>query len=494
MEKIFSTANDNAPAAPGRAQIGLNATEPLRHRRVTERPSMIVSQTLSPGTYTPVWTPKIQRAKPAEPKPVSSAVYTLAAMAWVTAVLANIAALLFAPINTVHLFIVIAAIWTALFMIWVAQSRGQTVLAEMASLSAIAAFGLSIYITSMRFGIASSPATGAALGAFAAAALGLITGSKLALRLSAFTALAWAVITLTGPGLDLTGAMSGGLPKPGPAWLAFPALLGLQGFAGARHKDGAALSISVLAAYVLAAGGLAGYVMAGQLSPVIAAGAFLLGGLLHSRIGKLAGRRQSFGSALHTGAGTAAMLAGLIALQDFWTRPDRAIWSGADVSGAQWPAGLAAGAALLSMIWIFDAARERISFARLMKSALLCALAGGLIYVSARPGSVAGPLSDYGLSAVPWAGVALAGTVLALGLGFMANGFRRHLSSFVAIGAIAIAGSVFSALPAIMLSAETGLVYGVSAFISALIAASFVSTSPAPQTSPVPYAGSYAND
>ncbi len=494
MEKTFSTANDNAPNAPERAQIGLGAAEPMRHRRITERPSVIISQTLSPGIYTPVWTPKIQRAKPSAPKPVSPVIYTLCAMAWVAAVLANIAALLFAPINTVHLVIVIAAVWTALFMVWTAHSRGQFLLAEMAGLSAIAAFGLSVYITSLRFGIAFSPAAGTALGAFAAAALGLITGSKLALRISAFAALTWAAITLTGPSLDFTGALQGGLPKPGLSWLAFPALLGLQAIAAARHKDGAALSVSVMAAYVLAAGGLAGFVAAGLLSPVLAAGGMLLGGLLHSRFGKLADKTQSFGSALHVAAGTGAMLAGLIALQDFWTRPGHAIWAGAEVSGAQWPLGLVTGAALLALIFIADALRDRMSASRIIKSAFLCSFAAGLVYISARPEIITAPLADYGLPAVPWAGVALAGTVLALGLGFIANGFRRNISGFVAIGAMAVAGSIFSALPAIMMSAETGLIYGVSAFVSALIAASFVSTSSAPQPGPVLYKGAFAND
>ena len=494
MEKIFSTANDNAPAAAGRAQIGLAAAEPLRHRRITERPSVIVSQTLSSGTYTPVWTPRLQRSKPAQPEPVSPTVYTIASIAWIAAVMANIAALLFAPVNTVHLFIVIAAIWTALFMVWVAQSRRQNVLAEMAGLSAIAAFGLSIYITSMRFGITSSPATGTVLGAFAAAALGLITGSKLALRVSALAALVWAAIMLTGPNLDVYGTLQSGPTKPGPAWLVFPALFSLQAFASARHKDGAALSISVLAAYSLAAGGLAGYVIAGQLSPILAAGTFLLGGLLHSRVGKLAGSRQSFGSAVHSGAGTGAMLAGLIALQDFWTRPDRTFWNNAEVTGAQWPVGLVAGAAILALIYIADAARERINTPRLIKSAFLCLLAGGAVYVSARPEIISIPLGNYGLQAVPWVGAALAGTTLALGLGLIANGFRRNLSSFVAIGAATIATGVFLSLPSIMASAEAGLVYGVSAFVSALIAASFVSTGPPQQASRAPYTFGYAND
>lgn len=482
MKNKLFIANDNAPADAGRARLGLGGAE-LRHARMTERPSVIVSQPPAHPQYAAVWTPKLQRNKPKRPNPASAATYTLTAMIWVAAILANIAAILFAPSNTVHLVIVIAAIWSSLAMIYVAHSRSKTVLAEMASFCAIAAFGLSLYVTTMRFGIAASPASGAALGAFAAAGLGLITGSKLALRLSAFAALAWAAITLTGSGLDFSEITFAGLPKPGPVWIAFPALLGLQAYAMAKHRDGAALSISVLAAYILALGGIAGLVIAGQFSPLLAAGALLLGGLAHGRMGKLAARKDIFGSTLHAGAGWAAMMAGLLAFQDFWTVPGRALWSGALPAGAEWVAALAAGGLVCGLIFIADIRRAHLSFGTCLSALIMTAMAGGLAYFSARPDGIIAGLNMYGLTASPYIGIAIAGTALTLGLGMMANGFRRNISGFVALGAVAVAASVWLALPAIISSPETGALYALCAFVSALIAASFIRLpdSPAPK-------------
>lgn len=493
------TANDNAPDASGtHIGFGTPSATPgaLRHSRLTERPSMIISQTPSRGDYSPVWTPKLQRAKPRTPKPASGFTYALTAMVWTAAILANVAAILFAPANTVHLCIVIAAIWASLAMVYIAQSRGQTYLAEMASLAVIAAFGLSIYVTSMRFGITSGPATGAALGAFASAGLGLITGSKLALRISAFAALTWAAITLTGPSLNYGALLSGVFPKPGPAWLTFPALLAFQTYAMSRHRDGPALAVSIIAAYILAAGGLAGLVVAGQLSPVLAAGGLMLAGLAHNRAGKVMGAKQAFGSALHNSAGTAAMLTGLIALQDFWTSPARALWSDAAATGTQWAGGLAAGGVLLILIFSLEIARARLSLSRTAGAVFMAAIAGGAAYLSARPQILSAPLSDYGLSVTPFVGIAIAGTVLAIGLGLLANGFRRQIIGFVALGALAISGNVFLALPAIIAALpEAGPVYAISAFVSGLIGASFI-TMP-DNLSPRPFApNSYvsAND
>ncbi len=504
MNKQLPIANDNAPADQAQ-NAGLGMPQPLRHRQITERPSVIVSQTPSHGNYSPVWTPKLQRAKPGMPKPASAATYLLTAMIWVGAVLANIAAIIFAPVNTVHLVVVIAAIWSSLMMIYVAQSRGQTVLAEMASLATIAAFGLSLYVTSMRFGIASGPATGAALGAFAAAGLGLVTGSKLALRISAFAALAWAAITLTGSDVNVAALTQGnfkqiGLPKPGAAWIAFPALLALQGFAMARHRDGPALGVAVFAAYIIALGGLSGLVFTGQVSPILAASGLLLVGLMHSRIGKLMGRKGIFGGALHAGSGAAAMLAGLIALQDYWTLPARPIWTDAIPSGAQWAGGLAIGSALLCAIFILDLKRERLSVSAISKAGFLTLPAGSAAYLSARPSIIEAPLMDYGLKAAPYAGLVIAGVILALGLALIANGFRRHIAGFVAIGALAIAGSVFLILPVIMTAPETGIIYAASAFVAGLVSAAFISLPN--ETGPLPYKSAadrraprvYAND
>lgn len=490
-QKLF-TANDNAPET-GETRIGLGSRAPVRHARLTEQPSMIVSQTPSRGDYSPVWTPKLQRAKPKTPKPASPITYTLTALIWAAAVLGNAAALIFAPANTLHLMIIIGAIWASLAMVYVAQSRGQTVLAEMASLAVIAAFGLSLYVTSMRFGIASGPATGAALGAFASAGLGLITGSRLALRISAFAALTWAAITLTGPSLNYNALLSGLLPKPGPAWLAFPVLLALQTYAMARHRDGAALCVSVLAAYILAVGGLLGLVLAGQISPVIAAAGLLLGGLAHNRAGKLMGKTQTFGGGLHTGAGAAAGLTGLIALQDYWTLPSRPIWDAGQTLGT---GSLVLGGLILGVIFILQIKRVRISLGHIFSAGLMTALAGGAAYLSVHPEIVTEPLAAYGLSAAPYIGMVLAGTVLALGLGLIANGFRRHIPSFIALGAAAISASVFLALPAIMNAPfETGVIYAISAFISALIGASFITVPDTPSPKPyVPTSYASAND
>jgi len=450
---------------------------PLRHRQMTERPSVIVTRNASIPHGSPVWTPKLQRNKHAAPIPASSLIYAVVALVWVIAIIANIAAMLFAPSNSLHLIAVIGAIWTSLTMVYVAQSRRQAALAELASLAALGAFTLALYVTSMRFGLFAPAAMGVALSAFAAVILGLITGSKLALRLSAVTALVWAVISLTGDG-DSTIS----LPVPDISWFGFPALLGLQSLASSRYKDGVAMNISVIAAYLIGIGGLAGLTLSGTITPVMAAAAAMIFGLLHSRIGKFLDSRNRVFASLHMGWGWAAMMTGLIALQDFWTRPDMLPWNGeathAIITAPSRMAvlgGLSITGAALALAFILIVLRRGKGLGRWVQGLVITGLAGGLGLASLYPSKIENALFGYGIGAHSIGGIIIGGAALAICLAMIANGFRRYRPIYVALGAIALAASVTSLLPSLMNDIDASMLYAVSTFVSAMIAASLTS-------------------
>ena len=491
--KTRRAGNDNplySAPPPNYAGAGV---APLRHRLMTERPSVIVTRGAAIPDDSPVWTPKFQRDKNAAPTPASAPVYAIIALAWVGSIVANIAAMLFAPSNSLHLIAVIVAIWTSLTMVYVAQSRQQTMLAELASLAAIGAFTLALYVTSLRFGLFAPPAMGVALSAFAAVTLGLITGSKLALRLSAATALVWAVMSLTGDGITALN-----LHAPDISWLGFPALLGLQSLASSRFKDGVAMNISVIAAYLIGIGGLTGLTLSGTITPVMAAGAAMIFGLLHSRIGKYLDSRDRVFAGLHTAWGWAAMMTGMIALQDFWTRPDMMPWSPSEAdamlmapSRVTLLGGLSIAGAALALAFILIVMRREKGFGRWVQGLSITGLAGGLAFASLYPSRIEVPLATYGISANPMIGIIIGGAALAICLAMIANGFRRHRPMSVALGAIALAGSVTSLLPTLMNNFDASMIYAVSAFVSAMIAASLTAQGPNAVTQSSAYYSSF---
>lgn len=477
-QKTLKAGNDNPLYSSPPANYAGAGIPPLRHRHMTERPSVIVTRSASVPEDSALWTPKLQRDKYAAPTPASTLIYAAVALAWVSAIIANIAAMLFAPSNSLHLIAVIAAIWTSLTMVYVAHTRQQTALAELASLAALGAFTLALYVTSMRFGLFAPAAMGVALSAFAAVILGLITGSKLALRMSAATALVWAVISLMGDG---GSAFNFNLRAPDISWLGFPALLGLQSLASSRFKDAVAMNISVVAAYLIGIGGLAGLTLAGTITPVMAAAAAMIFGLLHSRIGKLLDSRNRVFAGLHTGWGWAAMMTGLIALQDFWTRPDMTPWTLGASSFTSAPSrivllgGLAIAGAALAVAFILIVLRREKGLGRWMRGLTITGLAGGLGLASLYPSRIEAPLATYGVSVHPMGGIVIGGAALAICLAMIANGFRRHRPMSVALGAVTLAASVTSILPSLMNTIDAAMIYAVSAFVSAMIAASLTS-------------------
>ena len=266
MEKTSFTANDNRPSgAPKTAR----ATKRGETQGTKRPPQTRVESKKSPSyAFMTMWSPELRHDTSAQPTPAPTFIYGLAIALWSVSLISNMAAMLEAPSNTLHLLLVISAIWTSLGLICAAHSRRQIALAELASFVTIVAFGLSLYVTSLRFGIFAASASGAAIGAFAAILLGIITGSTLALRVSAAAALAWASICISEQNpVDLIQR------TPTQTWLVIPALLGLQSYAASKYKDVVTLNISVIAAYALTVTLLIGLVSSEVMSAAMAASA-----------------------------------------------------------------------------------------------------------------------------------------------------------------------------------------------------------------------------
>ncbi|MEE9348059.1 MAG: hypothetical protein V3U82_07685 [Robiginitomaculum sp.] len=484
MAKLPITANDNSPEGLYPLTIvntnlgaGMDFKAPkparcrefARHARLTERPSMVLSRPVSSADYSPVWKPANAQSAQASPSPLSSKAYLIAALAWVSSIIANAAALIFAPSNSVHLLIIISAIWTSLAMVYIAQSRSQNTLAEMAGLAALTSFALALYVTSLRFGIATPPLAAAAIIAFACAAYGAITGSRLGLRIGAMLALAIAIQSVTlHSALGANYALSA---------LTFLALIAALSYISAKRRDMAALTVSVAAVYVAVFGALMGLVSSGMISAVMATASLFTIGLAHSRLGALLKGLGYFGATIHANAGWIAMLAGLIASQDFWLTAQNPVsttpWHMVQSHPAAsliWIGAIMGAAALIALLHLM---RAGLNLRALIKGLFLGALAIGAAYASINTGNIITALSRYGISIAPLIGIALTGAAIATGIVMALDGFSRPSAPRIALGIFGTALATFIGLPALSSSLEAGALFVASTFICAITIARF---------------------
>lgn len=473
MFESTSIANDNVPnghdGAPNQPQISAAGQTILRHRAMTERPSMTLSSQSGDDSYAPVWQDLTQESPPAKRQNRKTG-FAIVTLLWLCAITANVWAIMTGPAPALHIMLATTAIMTSLGIVYFAARHNRRGLQEIGALSAVLGFALSLYVMSMRFGLYVSPLSGAGLTAAAALGIGALGHSVIALRLSAIFSIVWAALSfglfdLTALGLSSASAQTF-------LW-GFPALWSLQVFCAHYLRDGAALTLSVFAGYFWLIGMAYAALDTNILSALHVTTSLFLIGALHVRLGKVMQDVAAPFGLSQTNWGWLAMMAGLLGVQDFWLSPLRAPWLGLpQTSAAQTLWAIGAG---LVIVAILAAELRRIktrpqSLTRALSVTLLCAL---VMALAVQTSALAGALQIMGLNPMPNIGLILGAVVTALSIAMILNGFRRHSAFMVLLGLAGLVAEIVIILDPIMQSVDHAVLYGAASFVFALFAALF---------------------
>lgn len=210
-----------------------------------------------------------------------------------------------------------AAIWSGLWLTFVASDYKKPRLSELSLLSAIAGFSALIVTAVTHFGLPISFLSGLCLFALATLFIALLLNTHIALLTSIAASLLWA-------GLHFDGAFN-----LSPIYAVVPLLLIAQTAIAFRQDSSLALSLCALVSYAWLGGlGYQAY-LSGQLSPLYLIVGIFLFATLHFRVAKAAEDRNLSTMAGHIGlAWTIASLA-LLGLQLFFIHPEDFFWSSA---------------------------------------------------------------------------------------------------------------------------------------------------------------------
>lgn len=468
MFKKTSTANDNVPNGYDSAPLSRAGAIIMGHG---ENADHITGGSPSRASRPPIYhKPETQAQASAERKTTTSTLFTIASLAWLASIAANIWAISAAPSAGLHMVIAVMAIFTSLSVCYFSAKAKRSALHELSAMSAVLAFAVSLYVTNMRFGLIISPLTGAGLTALAALGIGITAQSVMALRLSAIFGAVWA-----GLGFAATGVK--------PFLWGFPALLSLQLFAAQAQRDSEAFSLSVLSGYFWILGTAYFALTIGMISALQLTTLLFMIGALHLRAGKVMQDRAMDFGLTQTNLGWMAMIIGLLGVQDFWLSPLRAPWLGLPVNITGQSAWVIITGAILICIFALELRRIKTrpqTLTLALCSTLLCAAIAAL---AVQASTVAELLQGWGANPMPNLGLALGAVVTALAAAMIVNGIRRGKTFMVLIGALAILAETVIVLQHISQSAEHAIFFGAATFICVLSAGLFAGGSEVAQDS-----------
>lgn len=465
MMNDLNIANDNLP------HENETIREVLRNKILANNNASpaVLSHRADTQNYAPVWqnphdvaTTDRQKRMPSARK-LGQLGFLAAAVLWIACICATLAAFISTPASIAHLAISLASLWTSLGMIYLANKRGKTLLQNVAALTALISFGLSLYIASLRFGLALDTQTCIGLTAFAALALAFVGRSSLCLMASLAISGGWIAYSLS---LWTSSNLS-------PLLLSLPLIFTLQIYSAHKLKSGAALILAALVGYGGLIAGLTSASTTGIMSLGIISTVLVTFGTLHYRNGKRLQDIGSFGAMPHTYIGWAVMIAGLFALQYGWLN-DALTDTAASKTFLLGPLSfkLVLGA-LIGLIGMNEARRV---ITRPQSPVLILAvpvLVIGAYYLAAQPVQVSSWLASFDIMAMPYVGLAIGGAIAAMALGFIINGFRRQAYVMVTFGLIALCAQGLLIADTVAASAESVTTFVISLFICALISTLF---------------------
>ncbi len=486
-------ANDNSPTV--QTAHKKSAYEASVYEKSVSKAQQITSKRADLSNYSPVWQPS-----PAKPQTASSPSqidmsdmtdradkantagqsdtmnkagrasrlpFTAASLFWITSLLANIWAIVSVPANSIHLSIALLAMWSSLFISFLAYKRRRIVLAEMGAMAALLSFALALHIASHRFGIFFSPLIGASLTSFAGLALAFSLNSKLALRLGGLIGAAGFIFAMSANAPDnLSSYLLLGLP---PFCLA-------TAYIARRLCDMPSLLLAILTGYF----GLAFYLylaspisLASSTPNIIAPLSLTLIGLAHNRFGKFAQLNDIFGGHIHRLLGWTAGMTGLLAMLMIWQSwggfAAEPISAAADKSA---PSLIINGllAACVLAIATFEFWRAKLGHQGLPKALIMSALPLLFIYAVLNVNALSLALSSFNPAHLPLAVLILSGIICALGFGQLINGLRQSKALMVLFALLTI-GALFAIAGGTIFQSQESAVLGAAAlFISGLFA------------------------
>ena len=468
----YRVANDNVPkqGSPVRERSipeGMTlAGNALRARAYKPNANEAESLTLSAPdrlmNYSPVWSARDNHA--AGSRAVNFGVKA-SALGWVASAAAAAWAIYSGAPGMFHLIAIIALLWSSVALGYFMSRKESRAGVELSALSALLAFGGSIYVIAAQFGILAPPPLSAAIMATGALALGFVLRSKVCLRLSAILGLAWLAACVVSGGMTALFA-------------AIPVFAAAAALIAASQDDEAAFNLSHLLGYGWIAAALALTVTGGILAAHHAVALFFATAATEHRIGRLLqDKARPLGEPM-SAWGWALSMGALIGLTDFWLRGDAMPWS----MNALDPLGLALfmGLAMTALVVILFTEIRRVVTRPQSPALALCV---SVIFAAAILSPLYAPmaanmpmasLADIGLTSSQGMGLLFAGAAFALSCIYAVNGARRVQPLRVIMGLAALIALAVVALDHLLITPEALLIFGASAFVSILVAIAFI--------------------
>lgn len=472
MTQAPSTANDNFPAHRIGALSGhprafeTADVESLRQQISKQR--HVISEKLDSSDYQPVWE--------SPSKPINSATikrdwpFIGASLVWVGTLAANIWAIASAPLNSLHLIIVLAAMWASLLVTYLANARGRKALTEIAALSGLICFGLAIYVTSLRFGLFINNMASTGLGICAALAIALACRSTLALRAALPLTTVACIIGFQGVQALQEGRAALSMQ---PYLWSLPFIWAAGLFTAHKLEDKFSTILVGLIGFGWSTATAYSAYSQTMITPIMALTAVALLGLAYSRMGKLLEDTENFVGSTHTLWGWAALMSAALLIEHLWLADPTGLLANADFKATAQPTWAALIALCLIATLCIELKRSQTRPQSPLIAISLTLIAGGFVWACLNYNAIHSYLTSLNLAYLPTAGLVLGGALTALSFAMILNGSKRRNIPMFLTGLIALSVQALLSFKAIGISIESIMIFGVSVFVTLMIALMF---------------------
>ena len=342
---------------------------------------------------------------------------------WVGAALLALGSFFFGATTTVKALASVSILWAGLWCSYVSADHGHWRLSELAVVTALAGLLGGITTAANVFGLGLTLMDGLILMSIVPLFIGLLMNSRICVLASIGAALGWAMLTFSNS-TALTGAAA-----------LLPLIFAGQLFVATKIKSGVAIALTVGTAYYCLLS--LGYSLwkEDNLPLTFAAAALFIIGVAHHRGGKAAEDNRLIGSPIHIHLGWIGAMVGAIGFQYLWLNPNVLTTSTASLSIAgmtTWRIIVITALAMIFCSGIMRYKHSQITFLGIFLLTLASAIIPMMLWIPTWPQSLASIIP--GIDLMQTVGVMIGASILAMAIGMVLNGARRHSPLMIAMG------------------------------------------------------------
>jgi len=415
-------ANDNVPLAQS-ARYG--------HARVQGQ-IRVTEQDARPSPTPTTHIPYMMESQTTLLKPSRSQSLNITLTVWLGSVLLALGSFFFEVSTAIKALASLAVLWGGLWCSYVSADHGHWRLSELAVVTALGGLLGAVTTAANVFGLGLSFMDGLILMSILPLFIGSLMKSRICVLASILSALAWAMFTFSDA-TSLTGAA-----------MLLPFIFAGQLYVASRIKSGLAIATAIATGYYVLLSLGHSLWSAGNLPLTFAAAALFIIGVAHHRSGKAAEDHHITGSALHIHLGWLAAMSGALVFQSLWLSPELLSKSTSSLSVGgltTWKVLTLAALTIIFCSGVMRYKQSQITFFGIFLLTLASAILPMMLWFPAWPQSLATALP--GIDVMQSVGVMIGASILAMGIGMILNGARRHSTLMIGMGLCAIVAQAY---------------------------------------------------